>query len=72
MGHTGSVESIVIPEALSLAVSGSLDGNAIIWDMQTLGVRSTCGHPGGVNKLAWLKDTPCFIRRGRTAGRASV
>lgn len=32
--HTGSVECIVLAEALSLGVTAGLDGKAIIWDLQ--------------------------------------
>ena len=52
------------PQPLSLAATASLDGRAIIWDLQTLTVRSECRHEAGVSQLAWVRDTPCFLSAG--------
>lgn len=32
--------------------------------LQTLSVRSGCEHGGAVNKVVWVKDSPCFLSAG--------
>ncbi|KAG6550304.1 hypothetical protein Mapa_008265 [Marchantia paleacea] len=51
--HTKSVESVGLSSILPLAATGSLDGNLIIWDLQTLTPRHTCEHEDGIVKVLW-------------------
>ena len=64
-GHRGSVEAVALQEALSLALTASMDGRVIVWDLQTLSVRGECEHGGGVSLLAKLSaDSPAFLTAG--------
>ena len=44
-GHTDSVEAVAFSRVQPVAVSASLDGQLLVWDSATLGVRSKCQHP---------------------------
>ncbi|CAB3359283.1 Hypothetical predicted protein [Cloeon dipterum] len=57
LGHKGPVLSLALSVAYSVAVSGSQDGLAIIWDLNSLlYVRSIEGFGGPVQKVA-VSDT---------------
>jgi WD40 repeat protein len=52
-GHTKSVETVGLSSMLPLAATGGMDGKLIIWDLQSLTLRSTCEHEDGVVKMIW-------------------
>lgn len=52
-GHTDSVESLALSETFSLLATGSLDATVKIWDLNTLQLRSTLNHEGGIVKVLW-------------------
>lgn len=43
-GHTDSVEAVAFSRVQPVAATGSMDGQLLVWDNSTLGVRSTCPH----------------------------
>eukprot|EP00163_Fabomonas_tropica_P012322 TRINITY_DN23589_c0_g1_i1.p1 TRINITY_DN23589_c0_g1~~TRINITY_DN23589_c0_g1_i1.p1 ORF type:complete len:430 (-),score=74.79 TRINITY_DN23589_c0_g1_i1:93-1382(-) len=55
-GHTDAVEAVGFSHfagGMTLACSASLDGKAIIWDLNTMQQRQVLKHDGGVVKLLW-------------------
>lgn len=50
-GHTDSVEAVAFSRLQPVAATGSMDGQLLVWDNSTLGVRSTCIH-GEVRAMA--------------------
>ncbi|CRL07185.1 CLUMA_CG020170, isoform A [Clunio marinus] len=68
--ETSSVEQVLIDYPgfdLKIAVTGSLDGKVIIWDVAHQTLRNECKdeNPTGITKLIWLKD---FMVLGGTLG----
>mmetsp|Transcript_35280 Transcript_35280/g.48973 ORF Transcript_35280/g.48973 Transcript_35280/m.48973 type:complete len:418 (+) Transcript_35280:412-1665(+) len=62
-GHTDSVECVKLGpagQASSWAATGSMDGNLMVWDLQSLQARTTCpnGKQDGVVQLAWHPTDP--------------
>ena len=43
-GHTDSVEAVAFSRVQPVAATASMDGQMLVWDNSTLGVRSTCPH----------------------------
>jgi len=59
-GHQDSVECVGLCDGLPFALSGSLDGTAILWDVHSLSVRHTCAHEAAVTSLRWVPGTCTF------------
>ncbi|RKP09831.1 WD40-repeat-containing domain protein [Thamnocephalis sphaerospora] len=56
--HTDSIETVDFCNTMPLAVTGSLDNTASIWDVTTMRLRQTVQHDGAVIRAKWLQDTP--------------
>ena len=61
--HTGSVESVGFCDVLPYAATASLDGQLILWDVQSLSTRHTCKHDAPVVKVKWVPDSGNLFRR---------
>ncbi|KAG2219391.1 hypothetical protein INT45_010967 [Circinella minor] len=59
--HTGSIETADFCDILSLAATGSTDGNISIWDVQTQRLRSTLSHEDAVVKVKFVKNSPLLV-----------
>ena len=63
-GHTASVEAAGLCDCAPYAASGGQDGVALVWDLHTASVRSTCGHGGEaptVSRLRWVAGTTTLV-----------
>ncbi|RHZ87046.1 hypothetical protein Glove_41g35 [Diversispora epigaea] len=56
--HTESIETVGFCNSHPLAATGSLDNKLNIWDLNTMRLRQTCQHDGGIIKLKWHNDSP--------------
>ncbi|KAK9809865.1 hypothetical protein WJX72_000577 [[Myrmecia] bisecta] len=57
-GHDDSVETASFSHVQPVAVTGSVDGKLIIWDIATLTSRGVCSHPEGVIKAVCHPSAP--------------
>lgn len=70
-GHDKSVECVGLSSRLPITATGGMDGNLIIWDLQTLSSRNICRHEDGVIKLLWLQS-PSLILTACLDGKVRV
>ena len=59
VGHTETIETVGLSPDLQLGASGSLDKKLIVWDLNTLTVRSTLVHGAAISCLKWIPGSPC-------------
>ena len=63
-GHSASVEAAALCDCAPYAASGGQDGVALVWDLHTASIRSTCGHGGEaptVSRLRWLAGSTTMV-----------
>ena len=60
-GHSDSVESVAICDCLPVAASASMDGQIIIWDLNSHQPRLTLRHDDGVTQVQFLRDSPLLL-----------
>lgn len=61
-GHEEGVECVCFCQVQPLAASGSVDGYAFVWDLQSNQVRCTLGHDDSVVRLCWHPSQPILYR----------
>lgn len=72
-GHSDSIQCVRLLSELnqSLAITGALDGQLIIWDLQTAVIRNTCEHDDAVLQLLW-SPTSQLICSGSSDGKVRI
>ncbi|KAA3456302.1 angio-associated migratory cell protein-like [Gossypium australe] len=70
-GDTESIECVSFAPKFPWAVSGGMDRNLTIWDLQNSSPRFICNHEEGVTCLAWLGASK-FLATGCCDGRICI
>ncbi|RKP17106.1 WD40 repeat-like protein [Rozella allomycis CSF55] len=61
MGHEDAVEAVKFSNFLPFIATGGMDGNLIVWDVQSCQPRQKMVHDGGIVKLEWIEDSPLIV-----------
>ncbi|MBA0740282.1 hypothetical protein Gogos_013497, partial [Gossypium gossypioides] len=70
-GNPESIECVSFAPKFPWAVSGGMDRNLTIWDLQNSSPRFICNHEEGVTCLAWLGASK-FLATGCCDGRICI
>ncbi|KAH9299850.1 hypothetical protein KI387_031532, partial [Taxus chinensis] len=61
IGHSGSVECVGFSPSLTWVATGGMDGNLMVWELQSFSLRCTCQHEACVIRFLWSSSSQHII-----------